>query len=99
MAVEGHQEVYGLYNVPVINKVPKKVKVLYQGKVAEGQEFASCDYALGIFEVACAELCGLGHYTMRAFLYVDPPVVFETWMKSSMEDVDKAPPVWNYWRN
>jgi cytochrome c oxidase subunit II len=99
VAVEGHNEEYGLYKVPVINKVPKKVKVLYQGKVAEGQELASCDYALGIFEVACAELCGLGHYTMRAFLYVDPPVVFDTWMKSSMEDVDKAPPVWDYWRN
>ena len=99
IAVENHSEINGLYSVPVINNVPKKVKVLYQGKVSEGQEFASCDYALGIFEIACAELCGLGHYTMRAFLYVDPPAVFDAWMKSNMEEVDKAPVVWNYWRN
>ena len=85
--------------MPVINKVPKKVKVLYQGKVSEGQEFASCDYALGIFEIACAELCGLGHYTMRAFLYVDPPAVFDAWIKSNVEEADKAPEVWNFWRN
>jgi len=99
IAVENYSELNGLYQVPVINGVAKKVKVLYNGKVEEGGEFASCDYALGIFEVACAELCGMGHYTMRAFLYVDPPVVFDTWMKSNMEDVDKPPVVWNYWRN
>ena len=27
--------------------------------------------ATGEFEIACAELCGLGHYTMRGFLTVD----------------------------
>jgi len=25
----------------------------------------------GKFELACAELCGLGHYKMRGFVYVD----------------------------
>ena len=99
IAVENYSEVNGLYTVPVINGVAKKVKVLYQGKVSEGQEFASCDYALGIFEIACAELCGLGHYTMRGFLYVDPPAVFDAWIKSNMEEVDKPPVVWNFWRN
>jgi cytochrome c oxidase subunit II len=99
IAVENHYELNGLYQVPVINGVAKKVKMLYQGKVSEGQVFDSCDYALGIFEVACAELCGMGHYTMRAFLYVDPPVVFDAWIRSNMEEVDKAPVVWNYWRN
>jgi cytochrome c oxidase subunit 2 len=99
VAVENYAEVNGLYSVPIINKVAKKVKVLYQGKVSEGQEFASCDYALGIFEIACAELCGLGHYTMRAFLYVEPPAVFDAWYKSNTEDADKPPVVWNFWRN
>jgi cytochrome c oxidase subunit II len=98
IAVSGHSEVNGLYTVPVINNVAKKVQVLYQGKVAAGA-LADCDYALGIFEVACAELCGLGHYTMRAFLYVDPPAAYEQWMKAEMEDVSEPLPVWKYWRD
>lgn len=98
IAVENHSELNGLYQVPVINGVAKKVKALYQGKVSEGQEFASCDYALGIFEIACAELCGMGHYTMRGFLYVDPPAVYDAWIRSNMEEVDQPPVVWNFWR-
>jgi heme/copper-type cytochrome/quinol oxidase subunit 2 len=99
IAVQEHREVDGLYKVDEINGVFKKVKVLYQGKVSEGQQFASCDYALGIFEIACAELCGMAHYTMRAFLYVEPPAVYETWIKSEAEDAGKLPPAWNFWRN
>jgi cytochrome c oxidase subunit 2 len=98
IAVQGHNEVNGLYTVPVINGVAKKVRVLYQGKVADGQ-FADCDYALGIFEIACAELCGMGHYTMRAFLYVEPPVVFDAWLKAEVEDASEPPVVWKYWRS
>jgi cytochrome c oxidase subunit II len=98
IAVSGHSEVNGLYTVPVINNVAKKVQVLHQGKVAAGA-LADCDYALGIFEVACAELCGLGHYTMRAFLYVDPPAAYEQWMKTEVEDASEPLPVWKYWRD
>ena len=104
IAVQEHTELNGLYQVPTVRLKPtdvgviKKVKVLYQGKVTEKQEFASCDFALGIFEIACAELCGMGHYTMRGFLYVDPPAVFEAWLKSEMEDVSEAPVVWKFWR-
>jgi len=53
----------------------------------------------GEYEVACAELCGLGHYTMRAFLYVDPPAAYEKWIQSEMEDVSEPLPVWKYWRD
>jgi cytochrome c oxidase subunit 2 len=98
IAVLGHSEVNGLYDVPKINKVPKKVKILQKGKVSDGQ-FADCDYAMGIYEIACAELCGLGHYTMRAFLYVDPPAAYDQWIKSEMEDVSEPLPVWKYWRD
>ena len=35
---------------------------------------------VGKYEIACAELCGLGHYTMRAFCYVKAPDEFETWL-------------------
>jgi cytochrome c oxidase subunit 2 len=34
----------------------------------------------GEFEIACAELCGLGHYRMRAFLTVEEEADFEAWL-------------------
>jgi len=98
VAVLGHNEVNSIYQVPVINGTPKKVRILYNGKFSDGA-FADCDYALGIYEIACAELCGMGHYTMRGFLYVEPAVSYEQWLKAEMEDVDKAPVVWNFWRD
>ena len=98
VAVLGHGEVNNVYTVPVINGVPKKVRILYQGKVADGQ-FADCDYAQGIYEIACAELCGMGHYTMRGFLYVEPAVSYEHWLKTEMEDVSDPAPAWKFWRD
>ena len=35
---------------------------------------------LGEYEIACAELCGLGHYRMRGFLTVMEPDDFENWL-------------------
>ncbi len=32
------------------------------------------------WEIACAQLCGLGHYRMRGFLTVHPPGGFEAWL-------------------
>jgi len=34
----------------------------------------------GEFELACAELCGLGHYTMRGKVIVLEPAEFEAWL-------------------
>ena len=34
----------------------------------------------GEFEIACAELCGLGHYRMRAFLTVEQDDAFASWL-------------------
>jgi cytochrome c oxidase subunit 2 len=34
----------------------------------------------GKYEIACAELCGLGHYTMRGFCIVKEPDDFEKWL-------------------
>lgn len=36
----------------------------------------------GKFEIACAQLCGLGHYRMRGFFFIDTPEQFATWMQS-----------------
>ncbi len=40
----------------------------------------------GEWEIACAELCGHGHYSMRGFLTVESPEAFDAWYKTSMEN-------------
>lgn len=39
----------------------------------------------GEFELACAELCGLGHYRMRASVIVHPEGEYESWMAEQSE--------------
>jgi cytochrome c oxidase subunit 2 len=34
----------------------------------------------GEYEIACAELCGLGHYRMRGYLTVESEEEFQTWL-------------------
>ena len=34
----------------------------------------------GRYEIACAELCGIGHHRMRAFLEVRPQADYEKWL-------------------
>jgi len=34
----------------------------------------------GTFEIACNHVCGLGHYRMRGFLYVEEASTFERWL-------------------
>lgn len=36
----------------------------------------------GTYEIACNHVCGLGHYRMRGFLYVDEPAAFEEWLRA-----------------
>lgn len=38
------------------------------------------------FEIACAQLCGLGHYRMRGFLTVLEPEAFEQWFEENTPD-------------
>ncbi|MFY9552206.1 MAG: cytochrome c oxidase subunit II [Thermoanaerobaculia bacterium] len=35
---------------------------------------------VGHWEIACAELCGLGHFRMKGFVTVDTPEDFEKWL-------------------
>ena len=98
IAVLGHYEKDGVYQVASVNGVPKKVRILQEGKVTDGN-LSECKYALGIFEIACAELCGMGHYTMRGFLYVEPTASFDDWLKNEVGDASEPPPVWKFWRN
>jgi cytochrome c oxidase subunit 2 len=39
----------------------------------------------GRFEIACAELCGLGHYRMRAFLQVMSDDDLRKWLQTMAE--------------
>ena len=41
----------------------------------------------GTYEIACSELCGLGHYRMRAFMEVMEPAAFETWLAEQAQYV------------
>jgi cytochrome c oxidase subunit 2 len=39
-----------------------------------------------MYEIACAELCGLGHFKMRAFLDVKEPAEYEKWMAERLQE-------------
>jgi cytochrome c oxidase subunit 2 len=39
----------------------------------------------GTYEVICAQLCGLGHYGMKATLVVDTPQDYQAWLKERAE--------------
>lgn len=41
------------------------------------------------YEIACAQLCGLGHYRMRGFLTVHPPEEYEAWLASQSRPADQ----------
>ena len=40
--------------------------------------------APGRYEIACAEICGPGHYRMRGFVNVKSKEDFEKWVKSQV---------------
>jgi len=48
----------------------------------------------GEFEVVCGQLCGLGHYSMKATLVVDEPAEYQAWLKeqASLNAPSTAPP-------
>ncbi len=38
------------------------------------------------YEIACAQLCGLGHYRMRAYITVLSPEEFQKWMEDKVKE-------------
>lgn len=44
----------------------------------------------GTYEVACSELCGLGHHQMRTNLIVMPPDEFDSWLKQKSTEAAAA---------
>lgn len=43
---------------------------------------------VGRYEIACTELCGWGHYKMRAWLHVDDEAQFAAWQQESQAKAD-----------
>jgi len=41
---------------------------------------------IGKYLIACSQLCGLGHSTMRGFIEVMEPVAFKLWYNKEIED-------------
>ena len=39
----------------------------------------------GKYEIVCTQLCGLGHYNMRAYLEVKSPEEFDEWLKQQSQ--------------
>lgn len=39
----------------------------------------------GKFEIACAQLCGLGHYRMRGFFTIHDQAAFQSWLKENRQ--------------
>jgi len=44
----------------------------------------------GKYEIACAELCGFGHYNMRGFLTVHTKEEYEAWLASAYQPEEQA---------
>jgi len=45
---------------------------------------------VGNWEIACAELCGLGHYRMKGFVTVDTPEDFQKWLVEQAAEQEPA---------
>ncbi|MBI5367907.1 MAG: hypothetical protein HZA54_12780 [Planctomycetes bacterium] len=77
-------------------KNPKKPTgtVLAGGKVEKEQAFESVDYVLHRCEVACAELCGLGHTKMRAMLNILPADRYAAWIEEASEEAAAGAEKW-----
>jgi cytochrome c oxidase subunit 2 len=40
----------------------------------------------GVFDIACAELCGNGHYKMKGFLTVESEEEFQSWLAENVPE-------------
>lgn len=40
----------------------------------------------GDYEIACAQLCGVGHYRMRGYVTIHEPEEYEAWLQAARED-------------
>ncbi len=51
----------------------------------------------GDFEIACAQLCGLGHYRMRGFLKISTQEEFDQWLSEQAQAVSEGEGGDDFW--
>ncbi len=56
----------------------------------EEARFPACAASKSCWEIACAQLCGLGHYRMRGFFMVHSQADFDAWMDEQVAAVMPA---------
>src|SRR6266571_541850 len=56
--------------------------------VVPGMDIKACSPPTvpGRFELGCSQLCGLGHYRMRAQVFVHTPEEYDAWMKQAAQE-------------
>jgi cytochrome c oxidase subunit 2 len=42
---------------------------------------------VGEFEIACSQLCGLGHYRMRGFISVKSQADYDAWLAGELKNL------------
>jgi cytochrome c oxidase subunit 2 len=56
----------------------------------EEAQFPGCAANKTCWEIACAQLCGLGHYRMRGFYQIHSPEDFDAWMAKQVAALEPA---------
>jgi len=56
----------------------------------EEAQLPGCAANLSCWEIACAQLCGLGHYRMRGFFQVHSQADFDSWMDQQLKKLAPA---------
>ena len=46
------------------------------------------------YEIACAQLCGLGHFRMRGFVTIDTPEGYQKWIAEQEAQLSSEDDVW-----
>ena len=91
------KDVIHSFSLPVMrvkqDAIPgQEIPVRFTAKMATPPEagFPACFAKKTCWEIACAQLCGLGHYRMRGFLTVHEDGGFESWLAA--QDPFVVPP-------
>jgi len=69
--------------------------IQHQGRIHLNQPASSATHAIGVFEIACAELCGNGHYKMESSVRVGTTLMYRAWLGRQTEF--GTPPIWRRW--
>ena len=48
-----------------------------------------------VYEIACAQLCGLGHYSMRGYVTIDSQEGFQAWLDAEGKKLNSEDAAWN----